>query len=268
MKTILISGGNRGIGLEACRQLAAKGHHVIMGSRDLAVGEKAGAAIGSNVIVKQLDVTDERSIHGLYMYIDKEVGHLDVLINNAGLGSTFFQADRGIAGRLSRQLKEKVPGARKLINAFKSVVKQIDLRPSDNRASGIPLDEVRFLMETNLYGAWRMAQAFKPLLLKSSAGRIINVSSGMGELSSLKGDYPAYRISKAALNALSIMLADELAPKGIQVNAMCPGWVRTDMGGPDAPRPVEEGADTAVWLATASHIESGKFYRDRKVIEW
>ncbi len=113
-----------------------------------------------------------------------------------------------------------------------------------------------------------MIQAFIPLLQKSDEGRIINMSSGMGELNSLSSDYPAYRLSKSSLNVITIMLSQELSAKGIIVNAICPGWVKTDMGGPDAPGEVSEGADTAVWLATEKEIPNGKFFRDRKVIDW
>jgi NAD(P)-dependent dehydrogenase (short-subunit alcohol dehydrogenase family) len=113
-----------------------------------------------------------------------------------------------------------------------------------------------------------MIQVFLPLLEKGDGPRIINISSGMGELASLTGELPAYSLSKASLNALTIMFSNELKKKGIKVNAMCPGWVRTDMGGPNAPRPVEQGADTAVWLATEAHIPTGKFFQDRKEISW
>jgi NAD(P)-dependent dehydrogenase (short-subunit alcohol dehydrogenase family) len=148
------------------------------------------------------------------------------------------------------------------------VIKKAGLVKKVTFASQIGLEEVMKLMDTNLYGPWRMVQEFSFLLKKSTEGRIINISSGMGELAGLKADYPGYRISKASLNALTLMLADEFVPKGVLVYAMCPGWVKTDMGGPDAPRSVEEGADTAVWLATSEGIEPGKFYRDRKVINW
>jgi len=94
------------------------------------------------------------------------------------------------------------------------------------------------------------------------------VSSGRGELKGLSGDYPGYSLSKASLNALTIMFSNELKSKGIKVNAMCPGWVKTDMGGPNAPRDVSQGADTAVWLATETEIPTGKFFRDRKEIDW
>jgi NAD(P)-dependent dehydrogenase (short-subunit alcohol dehydrogenase family) len=106
------------------------------------------------------------------------------------------------------------------------------------------------------------------LLGKSEQGRIINLSSGMGELDSLAGDYAAYRLSKASLNALTIMFSKDLKEQGIQVNAMCPGWVKTDMGGPNAPRTVSQGADTAVWLATEKQVPTGKFFRDRAEISW
>eukprot|EP01008_Symbiontida_sp_HLA12_P001765 NODE_2950_length_435_cov_0.666667_g2926_i0.p1 GENE.NODE_2950_length_435_cov_0.666667_g2926_i0~~NODE_2950_length_435_cov_0.666667_g2926_i0.p1 ORF type:complete len:133 (-),score=13.09 NODE_2950_length_435_cov_0.666667_g2926_i0:37-408(-) len=123
-------------------------------------------------------------------------------------------------------------------------------------------------MATNLYGPWRMIQFFTPLLIKSDDPRIINVSSGLGEWKDLAGDYPAYRILKTSLNALTIMFARELKDKGVKVNAMCPGWVKTDMGGPNAPRNVSQGADTAIWLATEKAIATGKFFRDRKEISW
>ena len=135
-------------------------------------------------------------------------------------------------------------------------------------AKNISLESVKYIMETNFYGAWRMIQVFIPLLLKSDDGRVINMSSGLGELKSLSGEYPGYSLSKSSLNALTIMFSNELKKTGIKVNAMCPGWVKTDMGGPNAPRNVTEGADTAVWLATEKEIPSGKFFRDRKEINW
>lgn len=267
MKTIIVSGGNRGIGLETCRQLAGLGHKVIMGSRDLEKGQKAAESIEGEIIVKQLDVSDEESILNLYAFVEKEFGSLDVLINNAGLGTRYFEHE-GNTSSLKDRLKENLPGFSKIIKAIKPVLKNAGLLKPEVTATQIPLTEVRFLMETNLYGPWQMAQAFTPLLQKSKGGRIINVSSGLGELRTLKANYPAYRISKAGLNALTIMLADDLYRDGIIVNAMCPGWVRTDMGGPDAPRSVEQGAETAVWLATQPNIESGKFYRDKEIIDW
>jgi NAD(P)-dependent dehydrogenase (short-subunit alcohol dehydrogenase family) len=131
------------------------------------------------------------------------------------------------------------------------------------------LEEAHELLEVNLFGAWRLTQALLPLLRRSGRGRIVNVSSGAGQLQDMHGGRAAYRISKAALNALSRITAVEERAHGILANSMCPGWVRTDMGGPGAPRSVEEGADTAVWLATLPDDgPSGGFFRDRKPIPW
>ena len=129
------------------------------------------------------------------------------------------------------------------------------------------MEEVQEVLETNVYGAWKLTQAMLPLLKKSKDGRVVNMSSQMGALDSLQGGYAPYRMSKTFLNGLTILLANELKGQ-VTVNAMCPGWVRTAMGGPGAHRSVEEGADTAIWLATADKIPNGKFIRDRKVMPW
>jgi NAD(P)-dependent dehydrogenase (short-subunit alcohol dehydrogenase family) len=121
----------------------------------------------------------------------------------------------------------------------------------------------------NLFGAWRLTRAMLPLLRASGHGRIVNVSSGGGQLEDMQGGRAAYRVSKTGLNALTRILAAEEGGSGILVNSMCPGWVRTEMGGEAAPRSVEEGADTAVWLATLPDDgPSGGFFRDRKPIPW
>ena len=138
--------------------------------------------------------------------------------------------------------------------------------PWADRAAEEDLEQAHAVLETNLFGAWRLAQAMVPLLRGSDDARIVNVSSGAGQLSDMNGGYPSYRISKSGLNALTRILANE--ESGIRVNSMCPGWVRTDMGGRGAPRSVEEGADTAVWLATDSDVGSGGFFRNRKPIPW
>lgn len=224
--TILITGGNRGIGLEICRQLAELGHQVIMGSRDIGRGKEEGQRMPVKLDVQALDVTSSEQIELLAGHIAKTYGKLDVLINNAGI----------------------------LIG--------------NNGGLDVDLEEVKEIMETNYYGPWRLTQKLLPLLHKSKEGRIINMSSGMGALDELMGDYAGYRMSKSALNALTILMANELADTTIKVNAMCPGWVKTEMGGDGAPRNVEQGADTAVWLSTEENISSGLFYRDRKVISW
>jgi NAD(P)-dependent dehydrogenase (short-subunit alcohol dehydrogenase family) len=140
---------------------------------------------------------------------------------------------------------------------------------SPTGAADYELDEAHEVLEANLFGAWRLLQAVLPLLRHSPQGRIVNVSSGAGQLSDMQGGRAAYRISKAGLNALTRILAADEAASGLLVNTMCPGWVRTDMGGSAAPRSVEEGADTAVWLATLPDDgPSGGFFRDRKPIPW
>ena len=123
--------------------------------------------------------------------------------------------------------------------------------------------------QTNTFGPVKVTQAFLPFLKKSSGARIINISSGYGEIGGLSHNVPSYCLSKLTLNGVTIMLDQALRSEGIAVYVMCPGWVRTDMGGVNAPRSVKEGADTAVWLATeAPQTLSGKFFRDRRVIPW
>lgn len=225
-KVILVTGGNRGIGLEICRQLAKLSHKIILGSRDLDKGVKASKRIKVPVVVKKLDVTDGDDIINLSQDIESEFGRLDVLINNAGI----YIGKKGV------------------IEA--------------------DLNEVKQTMDTNFYGPWNISQAMLPLLRKSKNGRIINISSGMGARSDLTGGYAGYRMSKVALNALTIQMSNELKGEGISVNAVSPGWVRTDMGGMAAPRSVKKGAETAVWLATVESVPTGKFLRDKKEIEW
>ena len=129
--------------------------------------------------------------------------------------------------------------------------------------------ELDATFQTNVYGPVEVAQAFLPFLKKSKAGRIINLSSGYGQLDGLGPGVPAYCLSKLTLNGVTLMLSQAVRGEGIAVNSMCPGWVRTDMGGPNAPRSVEQGADTAVWLASeASQELTGKFFRDRQEIAW
>lgn len=131
------------------------------------------------------------------------------------------------------------------------------------------LPQISSVMDSNFMGPIRTSKYFLAILRKSNDARIINVSSGMGELASLEGGgYGAYRLSKTALNAFTILLASELRNTNIKVIAMCPGWVKTDMGGTGASRSVEQGAETAIWLSTAAEVQRGKFYRDKKVISW
>jgi NAD(P)-dependent dehydrogenase (short-subunit alcohol dehydrogenase family) len=228
-RVALVSGGNRGIGRGIARQLAADGYRVVLGSRDLGRGEEAAAEIGGGVTVAQLDVTDEGSIARAIEAIESEFGRLDVLVNNAGIEGGGWSTE----------------------------------------AVDADLDEVQQVLDTNLFGAWRLAKAVLPLMRRNDYGRIVNVSSGMGQLEEMGGHAPGYRISKVGLNALTRMLNAELAGENILVNSCCPGWVRTDMGGPSARRSVEQGADTPVWLATLPDDgPRGGFFRDRRPIAW
>jgi NAD(P)-dependent dehydrogenase (short-subunit alcohol dehydrogenase family) len=223
----LITGGNRGIGLEVCRRLAAQGYAVILGSRDEAKGEAAAAGLDGDVTVLQLDVADAESVGAAAAAVDERFGRLDALVNNAAI-----------------------------------------LYDTENHGVDVDLDEVRRGLETNLFGAWRMVQAFLPLLRRSEHGRIVNVSSGAGSLDSMEGGAPTYAVSKTALNALTRILADELAADRILVNSICPGWTETDMGGPGG-RPIEAGGASVVWGVTLPDDgPTGGFFRDGEPRPW
>ncbi len=238
-KIVVVTGANRGIGFEICRQLAQKKNIlVVLTSRDKAKGQEACRQLQRqefSVNFAELDVASAAGIQTFRQYIEKEYGRCDVLINNAGVF-----VDRGIAG------KEDFFG---VLNS--------------------KVEDIRQTMETNVYGPLLLCQALVPLMKKNNYGRIVNMSSGMGQFAEMGGGYPAYRISKVSLNALTRIFHAELEGTNILINSMCPGWVKTDMGGPSAQRSVEEGADTAVWLATLpDNGPSGKFFRDRKEIPW
>ena len=226
----VVTGANRGIGLEVVRQLARKGMLVVLGSRDLEKGEVAARSLTLDertVFPRQLDVTDQVSIDRLLGNVTAEFGRLDVLVNNAGI--LYDTWEQGITA---------------------------------------DLNVVHTALETNLFGAWRMCHAFLPLLGKSHMGRIVNVSSGSGSLTNMVGGTPAYSVSKAALNALTRVLAAELSETGILVNAISPGWVTTDMGGAGG-RPVSEGAAGIVWAATLpADGPTGGYFRDGNRIPW
>jgi NAD(P)-dependent dehydrogenase (short-subunit alcohol dehydrogenase family) len=227
-RVALVSGGNRGIGLEICRQLAERGYTVVLGSRDEERGREAAEKLGGDVHARQLDVCDDESVDRLATQIEEEFGRLDVLVNNAGISN-------------------------------------------DDGQSGVEadLDRVRASLEANLLGAWRLSEAAIPLMRRNNYGRIVNISSGLGALEDMGGGTPGYRVSKTALNALTRILSSELRGTGILVNSICPGWVQTDMGGSNASRSVEEGADTPVWAATLpNNGPTGGFFRNRRPIAW
>src|SRR4051812_16521971 len=229
-RTALVTGATRGIGREVARQLAAKGWRVFIGARDLPKAEIAAREIGKGAEALSLDVSSRESIHAAAANLATRTERLDALINNAAI---------------------------LLDDAGPDVI-------------ALEVETLASTMETNVYGPLRVAQAFLPLLEKSRHRRIVNVSSGGGQLSDGMGTWaPAYCISKTALNAVTVKLHGALHARGFCVNSVSPGWVRTEMGGPNAPLSVEEGADSIVWLAAEAPGDlSGKFVRERQVIAW
>jgi NAD(P)-dependent dehydrogenase (short-subunit alcohol dehydrogenase family) len=230
-KTAIVTGANRGIGLEIARQLVKEGVRVVMGCRDPVKGERACAGLkaGDLAVCHALDVNDTKNVRRFVAFVERNFGPPAILVNNAGVYP----------------------------------------EPSDAKVVGSRTALWRETLETNLFGAVRLCREVVPLMQRLAYGRIVNVSSGLGQVAKMGAGGPAYRVSKAALNALTATLAAEVKGSGILVNAMSPGWVRTDMGGPDAPRTVAEGAETAVWLALLpSSGPTGQFFRDRKPIPW
>jgi NAD(P)-dependent dehydrogenase (short-subunit alcohol dehydrogenase family) len=227
----LVTGANRGIGLEIARRLAMAGLEVILGTRDEAKGREAASGLareGLDVHVRVVDVADDDSVRRVGESVLDEFGRLDVLVNNAGIA----------------------------IDTDKPVIK-------------VDLDLVRETLETNTFGAWRLCRAFVPSMRERGYGRVVNVSSGMGALTDMGGGWPGYRMSKTALNALTRMVAATVANENVLVNSACPGWVKTDMGGAGAHRSLEQGADTPVWLATLPDDgPRGGFFRDRRPVAW
>jgi NAD(P)-dependent dehydrogenase (short-subunit alcohol dehydrogenase family) len=229
-KIVLITGANRGIGLEIGKQLLTKDFTVVFTMRNMAIGRPIVDDIRQEykkAWFHQLDVSEEQSIVDVVTYFEEVCERLDVLINNAAI-----------------------------------------LHDQNHASVQVSLKDIRETMETNLYGPMMLTRAMIPFLKKSDDPRVINLSSTMGQLSTMGAGYGAYRISKTALNALTVIQSKELARDGIKVNSMCPGWVKTEMGGPNAIRSLEEGAETAVWLATSGDIPSGKFFKDKKEIPW
>lgn len=233
MKTAVVTGANRGLGLAASKALAEKGYEVLMTARRVASLDDTCLELkarGLSVFAIGLDVTNPDDIARLKKAVTDRWNKLNVLINNAGV-----YPEKG--GPV--------------------IVEETD-----------PL-RVREAFETNALGAFRVSQALIPALCKSGHARIVNVSSGLGQLSSMQGEYPGYRMSKAALNVLTRVLSAELKESGVLVNSVCPGWVRTDMGGPSAHRSIEQGVFGIVWAATLPDDgPTGGFFRDASQIPW
>jgi NAD(P)-dependent dehydrogenase (short-subunit alcohol dehydrogenase family) len=253
----IVTGGNRGIGLEVCRGLARRGMRVILGSRELASGEEAAAELrgqGLTVEARQLDVTDARSVAHFATDLPEEVS---VLVNNAGASLGGFDA--------------RVAERTLAINYFGAAAVTDAVLP--RMAHGGRVVMVSSGMgELTAYGADLRARFLAPDLDRAGLDALVNefVDEVRRGQHARKG-WPsnAYRVSKAALNALVRVLAPSLAERGIAINAICPGWVRTAMGGPAAPRSVEQGAAGILWAATLPDGgPTGGFFRDGKPISW
>jgi NAD(P)-dependent dehydrogenase (short-subunit alcohol dehydrogenase family) len=238
-RVALVTGANRGIGYEIARLLAVRGIHVLAGARDPEKGRAAAQRLTADhlgVAFIPIDVAAPASIKEAVGRIERQYGRLDILVNNAGVA-----LDKG--GSV------------------------LDVAPETFEAAFM----------TNALGPLLLARACIPLMRRNNYGRIVNVSSSLGSLAQMAEaspeevsmKVPSYRLSKTALNAVTGLLAMELKGSPILVNSACPGWVRTDMGGDQAPLSPEQGADTPVWLATLpDEGPSGGFFRERKAIQW
>lgn len=235
--TALITGGNRGIGYEVARQLGAQGNRIILGVRDIksgnrAAGELRSAGIDARAVL--VDVASSASVRACAAELDAQNEHIDILINNAAI----------IRG-----------GGKK--------------RETPSTIMATSEEEWREILDINVLGTVWMCQAFIPGMVARGYGRVVNVSSSCGSFArGLSCDESPYAVSKAAVNAITLKLAEEV--KGnIKINAVDPGWVRTRMGGEHAPRSIEEGADTIVWAATLpAAAPTGAFFRDRSPLGW
>lgn len=238
-RVALVTGANRGIGYAIASGLAERGVTVVLGVRDPGKGAAVCSGLqgqGEDAYFELLDVTDEKSIRTAVTHIQDQFNRLDILINNAGI-----------------------------------------LIDGDANALNVRQDTITKTLQTNVLGPLMLCQRCIPLMKAGGYGRIVNMSSTLGSLTEMADpdsayagvETPAYRLSKAALNAITTLVAEKVRNENILVNSVCPGWVKTDMGGDQAPLSPEQGADTPLWLATLSDDgPSGGFYRERLQIPW
>ncbi|PWU02969.1 MAG: short-chain dehydrogenase [Candidatus Melainabacteria bacterium] len=241
----VVTGGNRGLGFETSRQLAAKGLKVVLTSRDPKKGKLAAQTLsqeGLDVVSYPLDITDSESMCSLVIQLQRDFGRVDVLVNNAAV---------------------------LLDTTVKNHYDERDFGPGEGSVLTVTRSTMEETMSVNVYGPLLLSQLIVPMMKDLKYGRIVNVSSNFGQLSNIAGQWPAYRISKVALNAVTGVFADEIKGYNILINSADPGWAKTDMGGPGAPLAPEEAVDTIVWLSTLPDDgPSGKFFRKRRVIAW
>jgi len=225
-KIALITGANRGIGLETARQLKAKGIEVILTSRNVDMGQEAARDLG--VKFAPLDVDSATGIDALKKHVETKYGRLDILINNAAI----------------------------LLDRQDSIL-------------NISEEKLRKMLDTNTLAPLMLTRAFLPMMMAQNYGRVVNVSSVLGQISGFSDYTPAYRLTKLALNGITLLLADAVRGKNILVNAVHPGWVKTEMGGPGAPLSLEAGARGIVWSATLPDDgPHGGFFQDGKRMDW
>ena len=230
-KIAAVTGGNRGIGFQICRDIANKDLKVLLTARNSEKGAESAKILqdeGLDVTFYELDVSSAESIDNFVSRVKKEFSRIDVLVNNAAI----------------------IP---------------------DARSSGLSVEiqELQVSLETNVYGIIQLSQKIIQLMIKNNYGRIINLSSGMGQFADMGSGYLAYRISKTAVNTITKVLANETDSYNIQINSVDPGWVKTEMGGAGASLSAEEGADTIVWLSTRpDNSPTGMFYKKREIISW
>jgi len=256
-KVAIVTGSDRGIGFEVCRQLWTRDIQVVLTSPDKTKGEAAAAELrqtGAEIAYHMLDLLNKRHIKALQEFVLKKFGGVAILVNNAGV---MLDAGRSkIEGLLAHRLK-KIPK-----------------RVGFGEAPGIlevDIDIVRATLDVNTLGALRMCQAFVPGMMRTGYGRVVNVSSSLGQLDGMSDEdkVPAYQMSKAALNAVTLMVAEAARDTNVAVNSVCPGWTRTDIGGAEAPQSIEEAAKTIIWLATKpSSNPTGGFFRNKRRIHW